>query len=208
MGGADAVVTKARDSFEAGDYRWVAQVLNHVVFAEPGHTEAKALLADTYEQLGYGAANGAWRSWYLSGATELREGQFGTPTETTAPDVIGQLTPAMLFDAIAIQVNGPEAWDERLSIDIVLSDVDERYRLGLANGVLTYSAHPQKDSADATLTTTKRALPALALDGLSTEGLADAGIEFSGDASVLNRLAAVLEPGDKNFAIVTPERPS
>ena len=158
--------------------------------------------------LGYGAENGTWRNWYLSGTTELRDGQFGTPTETAAPDVVGQLTPAMLFDAIAIQVNGPEAWDERLSIDIVLTDVDERYRLRLANGVLTYTAHNQKGSADATLTTTKRALPALALGGLSADGLADAGIEISGDASVLGRLAAVLEPGDKNFAIVTPERPS
>jgi len=205
MGGADAVVTKARDSFDAGDYRWVAQVLNHVVFSEPGHAGAKALLADTYEQLGYGAENGTWRNWYLSGTTELRDGQFGTPTETTAPDVIAQLTPAMLFDAIAIQVDGPSAWNERLSIDVVLTDVDERYRLRLANGVLTYSAHSQKDPADAILSTTKRSLPALALGGLSAEGLADAGIALTGDESVLARLAAVLDPGDKNFAIVTPD---
>ncbi|ARE38155.1 MULTISPECIES: alkyl/aryl-sulfatase [Rhodococcus] len=208
MGGADAVVSKARASFDEGDFRWVAQVLNHVVFAQPDHTEAKELLADTYEQLGYGSENGTSRSWYLSGTTELRQGQFGTPTETTAPDVIGQLTPGMLFDAIAIQVNGPRAWDERLTIDIVLTDVDERYRLRLANGVLTYSTHSQKDAADATLTTTKRALPALALGDLSADGLAEAGIELSGDGSVLARLAAVLEPGDKNFAIVTPERPN
>jgi alkyl sulfatase BDS1-like metallo-beta-lactamase superfamily hydrolase len=114
----------------------------------------------------------------------------------------------MLFDAIAIQVDGPRAWDERLTIDIVLTDVDERYRLRLANGVLTYSTHSQEDAADATLTTTKRALPALALGGLSADGLAEAGIELSGDGSVLARLAAVLEPGDKNFAIVTPERPN
>ena len=205
MGGADAVVTKARDSFDAGDYRCVAQVLNHVVFSEPGHAGAKALLADTYEQLGYGAENGTWRNWYLSGTTELRDGQFGTPTETTAPDVIAQLTPAMLFDAIAIQVDGPSAWNERLSIDVVLTDVDERYRLRLANGVLTYSAHSQKDPADAILSTTKRSLPALALGGLSAEGLADAGIALTGDESVLARLAAVLDPGDKNFAIVTPD---
>ncbi len=77
------------------------------MFARPDHAEARALLADTYEQLGYGAENGTWRDFYLVGATELRDGQFGTPTETTAPDVIGQLTPSMLFDAIAIQVNGP-----------------------------------------------------------------------------------------------------
>ena len=109
MGGADAVVAKARESFTAGDYRWVAQVVNHVVFARPDHTEARELLADTYEQLGYGAENGTWRSWYLSGVTELREGPFGTPTETNAPDIMNELSPTMLFDAIAIQVDGPQS---------------------------------------------------------------------------------------------------
>ncbi len=72
MGGADAVVEKAKHSYDDGDFRWVAQVVNHVVFAEPGHAAARELLADTYEQLGYGAENGTWRNFYLSGATELR----------------------------------------------------------------------------------------------------------------------------------------
>ncbi len=203
MGGADAVVAKARESFDAGDFRWVAEVVNHVVFAQPDHAAARELLADTYEQLGYGAECGTWRTWYLSGATELRHGQFGTPTETNAPDVIAQLTPSMLFDAIAIQVNGPQAWDENLSIDVVLTDLDQRYRLRLANGVLTHSAAAQRDEADATLTTTRRALPVLA-GGPSADELTAAGIEVTGDASVLARLVAVLDPGDKNFAIVTP----
>lgn len=201
-GGVDALVANAREAFDAGDFRWAAEVANHAVFAEPDHAAARELLADTYEQLGYGSENGTWRDFYLSGATELRDGQFGTPTETNAPDVIANLSPEMLFDAIAIQVNGPEAWDEKLSLDIVLTDVDERYRLRLANGVLTYSAAPQKGDADATLTATRRSLPALAAP--TPDGLAKAGIELSGDASVLSRLGAVLDPGDKNFAIVTP----
>jgi alkyl sulfatase BDS1-like metallo-beta-lactamase superfamily hydrolase len=119
--------------------------------------------------------------------------------------VIGQLTPSMLFDAIAIQVDGPRVWDEKLSIDVVLTDVDERYRLRLANGVLTYSPRPQKGDADAVLTTTRRGLSALAMGGLSADGLAEAGVELTGDASVLTRLAGVLDPGDKNFAVVTPD---
>jgi alkyl sulfatase BDS1-like metallo-beta-lactamase superfamily hydrolase len=110
----------------------------------------------------------------------------------------------MLFDAIAIQVNGPAAWDEKLSIDIVLTDTGERYRLRLANGVLTYSARPQKGDADATLTTTRKALPAVALGGASADGLASAGIQLTGDASALTRLTGVLDPGDKDFSIVTP----
>lgn len=203
-GGIEATVEEARSAFEAADYRWAAELANHAVFAQPDHAGARAVLADTYEQLGYGAENGTWRDFYLSGVTELRDGRFGTPTQTNAPDVIGQLTPAMLFDAIAIQVDGPRAWAERLAIDVVLTDTDERYRLRLANGVLTYSHRPQRDAADATLTTTRRALPVLALGGLSADGLAEAGIELTGDGSVLERLTAVLDPGDPDFAIVTP----
>lgn len=203
-GGADAVVANAREAYDEGDLRWAAEVLSHAVFAEPEHTAARDLLADTFEQLGYGAENGVWRNIYLSGCTELREGQFGTPTVSASPDVISALTPEMLFDAIAIQVDGPAAWDEELSIDVVLTDTDARYRLRLENGALTYSAAPQSGDADVTLTTTKRALPALATGGLSADGLANAGIELDGDASVLTRLAAVLDPGDPDFAIVTP----
>ncbi|MEL7978091.1 alkyl sulfatase dimerization domain-containing protein [Isoptericola sp. F-RaC21] len=201
-GGVDALVANAREAFDAGDFRWAAEVANHAVFAQPDHAEAREVLADTYEQLGYGAENGTWRDFYLAGAMELRDGQFGTPTETNAPDVIANLTPEMLFDAIAIQVNGPRAWDEKLSIDVVLTDSDDRYRLRLANGVLTYSAAPQQGDADATITSARAALPALAAG--NPAALAAAGIEVSGDASVLGRLTAVLDPGDKNFAIVTP----
>lgn len=203
-GGPDAVVEKARASFDAGDYRWVAEVLNHVVFADPDHAAARDLLADTYEQLGYGSENGTWRNFFLSGATELRDGQFGTPTDTNAPDVVAQLTPTLLFDAIAVQVDGPRAWDERLTIDVVLTDTDERYRLRLANGVLSYSGAPQRGTADLTLTTTRRTLPAIALGALSPDQLAEAGIRTEGDVSALTRLGALLQPGDKDFAIVTP----
>lgn len=106
---------------------------------------------------------------------------------------------------MAIQIDGPRAWNEKLSLDVVLSDSAERYRLRLTNGVLTYTIYPQNDDADATLTTTSRALPALALGGLSTAGLTKAGIELTGDESAIGRLAAVLDAGEKNFAIVTPD---
>jgi alkyl sulfatase BDS1-like metallo-beta-lactamase superfamily hydrolase len=201
-GGVDNLVANAREAFDAGDFRWAAETANHAVFAEPDHAGARELLADTYEQLGYGSENGTWRDFYLSGATELRDGQFGTPTETNAPDVIANLTPEMLFDAVAIQVNGPKAWDEKLSIDVVVSDTDQRYRVWLANGVLSYSAAPQEGDADATITSARASLPALAAG--NPAALAAAGIQVSGDAGALARLTAVLDPGDKNFAIVTP----
>lgn len=204
IGGADAVVAKGRDAFEAGDYRWAAELLSHVVFAQPDHADARGLLADTYEQLGYGSENGTWRDFYLSGATELRDGPFGTPTQSAAGDVIGALTPTMFFDAIAIQIDGPKAWDLAIAIDVVVTDADERYRLRLRNGALTYSSASQDDEPDVTVTTPLRGLPAIALGGLASERLAAAGVEVSGDGSVLKTLAGVIDPGDPDFAIVTP----
>jgi alkyl sulfatase BDS1-like metallo-beta-lactamase superfamily hydrolase len=198
------VLENGQAAFDAGDYRWAAEVISHVVFAQPDHARARELLADTLEQLGYGSENGTWRNFFLSGAYELRNGQFGTPTVTASPDMVAQLSPDMLFDALAVQVDGPAAWNERLSIDVVLTDLNERYRLRLANGVLTYSSARQSGDADLTLTTTRRSLPALALGTPSPERLAEAGIELHGDASVLGRLTAVLDPGDPDFAIVTP----
>ncbi|ROS73648.1 alkyl/aryl-sulfatase [Cellulomonas sp. PhB143] len=203
-GGIDSIVENAQEAYDKGDFRWAAEILSHAVFAQPDHAAARDLLADTFEQLGYGAENGVWRNIYLSGTTELREGKFGTPTVSAAPDVISALTPEMLFDAIAIQIDGPRAWDERLTIDVVLTDVDARYRLRLANGALTYSAAPQQGDAEAVLTTTARALPTLATGALTAERLTRAGIEITGDASVLGRLAALLSPGDEDFSIVTP----
>ncbi|MFE7463027.1 alkyl/aryl-sulfatase [Streptomyces sp. NPDC057499] len=204
MGGADAVVGKARGSFDAGDFRWAAEVLSHVVFADPGHTAARELLADTFEQLGYGAENGTWRNFYLSGATELRDGRFGTPTLAAAPDIVANLTPPMLFDALAIQIDGPRAWHERIDIDVMLTDTGARYRLRLSNGVLSHTAAPQKDAADVTLSATVRSLASLAGQGLTAQGLERAGVRAEGDVSALGRLAALLDPGDRDFPIVTP----
>ena len=206
MGGADAVVERARASYEAGDLRWVAEVVNHVVFADPSHAAARALLADTYEQLGYGAENGTWRNFYLSGAMELRDGSFGTPVASSSPDMVAQLSPPMLLDALAIQVDGPRAWDEQLTFDIELTDAPERYRVALRNGVLTYTTADQSDAADLIITASRAALPTLALGAVTPEVLAEAGIQLSGDASVLQRLTAVLDAPDPDFAIVTAEK--
>lgn len=205
MGGADAVVEKARRYFDDGDFRWVAEVLNHVVFAEPDHAAARQLLADTYEQLGYGSENGTWRNFYLSGATELREGGFGTPTVAASTDVISNLSPEMLFDAFAIQIDGPRAWDQTLSVDVVLEDDGERYRLRLSNGALTYSSASQRGDADLTLTLPRASLPALAGATTDSAALAAAGIKVTGDAQILDRLFRLLDPGDPNFSIVTPD---
>ncbi|MCU7727640.1 MBL fold metallo-hydrolase [Actinoplanes sp. KI2] len=198
MGGPDAVVAIGRDAYRQGDYRWAAEVLNHLVFAEPGHTAARQLLADVYDQLGYGAENGTWRCEFLTAALELRHGVVPTPITTGSPDLIAQLTPQQLFDTLAIRVNGPRCWGEHLTVDVDLIDAKERWRLTLRNGVLTYTRKAQPDPAGVTLHLPLAALPALAA------GAPDPAVTIEGDRSVLGRLRAALDDPEPNFPIVTP----
>ena len=203
VGGVDNIVTKGQAAFDAGDFRWAAEILNHAIFAQPDHSAARNLLADTYEQLGYGAENGTWRNFFMSGTFELRKENFGTPTQTASADVVAQLTPEMLFDAFAIQINGPKAWDEKISVKVVLTD-GPCYRWWLSNGALIYTKTDERDTADVTLTTTTSTLPAIAVYGFDSDALVQAGIDIDGDKEALNRLSALLDPGDPNFNIVTP----
>ncbi|MET0724815.1 MAG: alkyl sulfatase dimerization domain-containing protein, partial [Leifsonia sp.] len=200
MGGIDAVVGIAQTAFDAGDFRWAATLLDHAVFADETHQGARDLYADTLEQLAYGSENGTWRNFFLSGATELRTGNFGTPTATSAPAIVAQLTPEQLFDAIAISVNGPKAWDLTIAFDVTFTDLDASYRASLHNGVfIAVRKAADPESADATITTTKPRL--IALVGGDTTS---AGLEIEGDAGVLQTLIGVLDAGDPSFDIVTP----
>jgi alkyl sulfatase BDS1-like metallo-beta-lactamase superfamily hydrolase len=200
IGGIDRVVEVARIAFDAGDFRWAATLLDHAVFTDEQHAGARELYADTLEQLAFGAENGTWRNFFLSGATELREGNFGTPTATSAPAIVAQLSPEQLFDAISISVNGPKAWDLTLALDVTFTDLEANYRATLHNGVfVAVRKAADASSADAAITTTKPRMIALVGGDLTSPGL-----DISGDAGVLQTLLSVLEKGDPSFAIVTP----
>jgi alkyl sulfatase BDS1-like metallo-beta-lactamase superfamily hydrolase len=201
MGGADRVVEIARAAFESGDFRWAATLLDHAIFTDEHHSGARELYADTLEQLGYGAECATWRNFFLSGATELRTGNFGTPVSTQAPTLLSQLTPEQMFDILAISVNGPRAWDLDLALDVTFSDPGSNYRLTLRNGVLVYRKSPaDPESAAATVTlATKMRLLAAAMGDLGSPGLT-----VTGDASVLQSLLAVLDKPNPKFNIITP----
>ncbi len=199
MGGIDQVVERARAAYDDGDYRWAATLLDHAVFTDEKHAAARALYADTLEQLAYGAENGTWRNFFLSGATELRDGNFGTPAATAAPAVVAQLSPEQLFDSVAISVNGPAAWDLDLALDVTLTDLGRNYRLTLRNGVLIYVQRAADGTAAATLTLTKARLL-----GLLAGDTSSPGIDITGAPTTLQTLLGVLEAGDPSFNIVTP----
>ncbi len=146
MGGADRVVELARAAAKSGDYRWAATLLDHVIFTDENHAAARELYADTLEQMAYGAECATWRNFFLSGATELRDGNFGTPTAVSPTTLLAQLTPEQMFDVLAISVNGPRAWDLDLALDISFGDLSTNYRLTLRNGVLVYRQCPADES--------------------------------------------------------------
>lgn len=201
MGGIDRVVELAREAFDAGDFRWAATLLDHAVFSDAEHPGARALYADTLEQLAYGAENATWRNFFLSGATELRDGNFGTPVQAASPTLLSRLTPEQLFDALAIRVDGPRAFGLDLCIDVVVADTAARHRLTLRNGVLVQRRAPADATAAAAtvrVDTVLRLLAAVAGD-LTSRGLA-----ISGDAAALQALLSVLDQPDPGFNIVTP----
>ncbi|WP_242660904.1 alkyl/aryl-sulfatase [Mycobacterium alsense] len=205
MGGVDRVVELARAAFDSGDFRWAATLLDHAVFTDSQHAAARALYADTLEQLAYGAENATWRNFFMSGAAELRDGNFGTAGQVASPTMLSQLTAEQIFDSLAIRVNGPRSWDLDVAVDITISgseaDAGANYRLTLCNGVLVHRrAAADPSSAAVTVKADgKFRLLAAAIGDFSSPGL-----EISGDQAALRAFLGALDQPDPNFNIVTP----
>jgi alkyl sulfatase BDS1-like metallo-beta-lactamase superfamily hydrolase len=207
MGGADAILERARADHEAGDDRWVAEVVKHVVFADPDNVAARELLADAPTQLGYQAESGPWRNFYLSGAKELRDGVEVLPVPSTAsPDVIAVMPTGLILDYLAVRLEHPAAAELTGTTLLELTDVGERYLLELSNGVLhnRLVAADVEVAADATLTTTRAWLNGLlALDDPAA-GFEGGGVTVTGHPSALLAVFGLLDDFPFWFPIVTP----
>jgi alkyl sulfatase BDS1-like metallo-beta-lactamase superfamily hydrolase len=201
MGGLDNVVKIAQQSFDKGDFRWAATLLDHAMFTDEKHAAARELYIATLQQLAYGSENGPWRNFFLAGATELADGNFGTPTQVAPTTLMAQLSPEQIFDALAISVNGPKAWDLALALDVTFLDTNINYRLTLRNGVLVYrKVNADESSAGATVKVANK----VRLLGLAAGDMTSPGFELVGDAAVLQQLTASLDRPDPGFNIVTP----
>ncbi len=180
--------------------------MNHVVFANPKNQAALRLQADALEQLGYQTESGTWRAFYLTGAQELRKGVSQQDTTVKAGDMLSAMTLPMIFDNMAIQIDGPKAAQRDLRMNLAFSDTGERYYVTLTNGVLNYSEKEQRDDATATYTMTRKDFGAL-LSGKTKldDAVKQGDIKVKGDAQTLGQLMAVMAP-PKNpmFNIVTP----
>ncbi|MBU3685487.1 MAG: MBL fold metallo-hydrolase [Mycobacterium sp.] len=201
MGGTDRVVELAREAYDRADFRWAATLLDHAIFADSSHVGARELLVRTLEQLGYGSECATWRNFFLAGAKELRDGNFGTPVGASTAGVLTQLTPEQIFDALAISVNGPRAWDLDLALDVTFVDTHSNHRLTLRNGVLIHrrrAVEPETATVTLSLSGKPRLLSLVAGDFTS------AGLEITGDPSALQSLLGVLDRPDPDFNIIVP----
>ena len=208
MGGADAIIERARADHEAGDDRWVAEVLKHVVFADPDNAEARELLADALTQLGYQAESGPWRNFYLTGAKELRDGVVPPPgnVSSVTPDVIEAMTTSLILDYMSVRLRHAEVAELRTTVMLELPDVGERHVLELSNGVLhhraTDDAHPAE--VDAVITMPRARLNQLLGQVDVGELLAEGDVHIEGDGTAFRTLLEMLDDFGLWFDIVTP----
>ena len=206
MGGADSVLEKARNSFDQGEYRWVAEVLNHVVFAEPDNKAAKDLLAETYRQLGYQAESGPWRDVYLTGAYELQVGKPEDGFNLASAGPLLEQTPTIEFlRAISVRLKGEEAEGLDMLINIVFTDLNDSYVLELKNSVLHYREGAPAPNANATINITHPMFMKLLVGQAGAKEIVFSG-DFKIDGSKLDlvKFFGLLDQPRGDFNIVTP----
>jgi alkyl sulfatase BDS1-like metallo-beta-lactamase superfamily hydrolase len=201
MGGIGRVVELAQAAFDSGDFRWAATLLDHAIFTDSDHAAARALYADTLEQLAYGAENATWRNFFMTGATELRTGNVGTAVQATSPTMLSQLKPEQIFDSLAIRVDGPRNWELDIATDITFADSAANYRLTLRNGVLV---HRKAEADPATATVTVKLDSKFRLLTVAMGDFTSPGLEITGDQAALQAFLGALDAPDPSFNIVTP----
>ena len=206
MGGEKAVMEKARKAYDQGEYRWVAEVMNHVVFANPDNQAARELTADAEEQMGYQAESGPWRNFYLTGAKELRDGVMKLPAPNTAsPDTVRSMSYDLFFDYLGMRLNGPKAAGKKITLNLVFPDTKDKYVLTLENGALSHTPNAQLKDADATVTMPRAVLNNIVLGETTLDKAIEVGkVTVQGKKESLSELVALLDKFDFWFNIVTP----
>jgi alkyl sulfatase BDS1-like metallo-beta-lactamase superfamily hydrolase len=205
MGGAKAVISLAEESYEKGDCRWAATLLNHLVFVSPHNTAAKQLLAQVYDQLGYQAEAGPWRDIYLTGAQELRHGVHETDTLATAEDILNNIPLDQFFVAMATRLNGPKADGKDVTVNFVFRDVGKTFVVRVENAVLHHKETAADPNADATVTLTRPFWIKLVTKQTSAKDLfLSDELHVEGNRLKLLSFFSLLDDPDRDFAIVTP----
>src|SRR4029077_12100762 len=209
MGGSAAVIARAGDDFKTGRYRWVAQVMDQVVFAEPSNQEARSVAADAFEQLGYLAESAIWRNAYLLGAQELRSGVRGGARSVpgVSPEILHATPIALVFDYLGTRIDGPRAGTANIVINWQFTDTRESLVSTLAHGALTSITGKTAPNAVTTVTTTRTVFESIILKQRTlAEAMEQREIPPSGDVKAVSDLFALLTGFDPGFPVVEPPR--
>jgi len=208
IGGADAVLKIAQTAYDEGDYRWVAELVNHLVFAEPGIDAARALQANALEQMGYQAESGPWRSFYLTAAQELRNPRAPAPADaprTAGQETVRGLPTSELLDSLSVRLNGLKAGAKTITLNLNVTDTNEIYLVTVTNGVLHHEQNKTARNADASISLPRLVFASLALKEKSvSEVVADGTAKIEGNADALADLLDLLDTFDFWFEIVMP----
>src|SRR5712672_2303721 len=208
MGGAAAILDRALADFAKGEFRFVAQAVSHLVFAETDNQAARAVLADTFEQLGYAAESSTWRNAYLFGAQELRNGMPKVPPRSPMPrETLAALRTGQLWDVLGVRLNGPKAEGKRIVLNWNFTDTNERFVLNLENSALTYIRGSLATDADAGFTLARDVLDEV-IAKLTTfqDGIGSGKIKVSGNPMRLGELMMLMDEFPRMFEIVEPKR--
>ena len=205
MGGAKAVMDRAKAAADEGEYRWAATLLNHAVFADPTNTAAREMLASVYTQLGFQSEAGTWRNIYLTGAQELRSGVLKLPSITFSEELLAATPTSMLLDFAAVRVNPDKAAAQAFLLNVELTDRKEHHLITVENGVLVHEEGISDPKAGATICLSRPDL-LMTLFAKVPIGLkvAKGDIKIEGDKSIYETLVDLVEPVDANFPVVTP----
>jgi len=207
MGGAGAVIARAKTDFAKGEFRWVAQVMKEVVYAQPDNKEARALCADALEQMGYQAESATWRNAFLYGAQELRHGVLKMPGRVAmGADTLAGLSTDGFFDAMAIRLDPSKAAGQSMVVNWRFTDRDETMVLTLRHCTMTHRLGEWSDSANTSITTTRGVLDSIVLGKRTMpDAMKEGLIRIEGDPTRLAVLFAALDqPGSLMFDILTP----
>lgn len=205
LGGADAAIRKGIDAYEAGDYRWAAELLNHVVFADKDNQTARDWLAATYEQMAYQAESGAWRSYFLAGAQELRTGLPASgAVRPSSPDVLRAVPMQLIFDSMATRFNPEKAQMTDVALRFIFPDSGEDISVQVGKSHVVVSASPVDDPA-VTVTLNRSDFEAIIAGAATVPELTAAGsINFEGNPAAAGAFLSALDTPEFWFPVATP----
>lgn len=205
MGGENQVLEKARKSIAAGEYRWAAEVLKHVVFSDPTNQIARNLQADAFEQLGYQSENATWRNEYLMGAYELRNGvPDNAPINTASIDMVRAMDPELILDYMGVRLNAEKALNKNIVINWQMPD-GTVYGIELKNSVILYNLNRPFPQADVLLKTDKTTFSRLFMQGEPLDNvLKSSETIIEGNQDKVKELQGMLDIFPGMFKIVTP----